>query len=168
MDLNDFFARLDGELRAEGMVCGPDVWLRVFRLIEQLKQDSDQKAHLADMRQLMLWLRPLFCRNPEEQARFSYIFEQCLTEKSADTAADNRITSTQQAIYHTVREKARKIGIYWWCGGVCALIVIRSSFFWYTAGGSATTRSTKTDNRKYKKGRRGNFCGRFSGRSPND
>lgn len=54
-------------LRAEGFACGPDVWLSVYRLLAQFKQ-KNKLPHDTD--QLRLLLGPLFCRNPEEQARF--------------------------------------------------------------------------------------------------
>jgi len=131
VNLNDFFTRLDGELRAEGMACGPDVWLRVFQLplVKQLMQKDANQVQLEEIRYLMLWLRPLFCRNPEEQARFSFLYEQCLTAKPASAAADNRIVSAQQAIYHTVRDNAKKVSIYWWCGGALVLALILAVLF---------------------------------------
>lgn len=78
MELNDFFSQLDVELRAEGMTYGPDVWLRVYQLVERLKQKGPLPE---DKRKLMPLMRPLFCRNPEEQARFAFLFEQCLTKE---------------------------------------------------------------------------------------
>ncbi len=91
MDIQDFRDRIDGLdalLRAENMPCGPDVWQLVFMLLRRLEQ---QNRLPDDAHQLAPLLGPLFCRNPEDQARFSVLFKQWLSDDAATIASVNRI-----------------------------------------------------------------------------
>ncbi|PZN72519.1 MAG: hypothetical protein DM484_24395, partial [Candidatus Methylumidiphilus alinenensis] len=78
MDIQNLYQSLhglDAKLRAEGMKSGPDVWLLVFRLLERLQQQGrlpDEPEGLVPL------LGPLFCRHPEDQARFPKLFDQWL------------------------------------------------------------------------------------------
>ncbi|MBX9894702.1 MAG: SUMF1/EgtB/PvdO family nonheme iron enzyme [Nitrosomonas sp.] len=119
--LKDFFAQLDAVLRAEDMMYGPDVWLRVHQLALRLNY---YHAPPADLRQLLPVLRPLFCRNPEEQARFAFLFEQCLSEKPQSLASVNRIDSPQQRAIDDSLEKAARIKRYWLWSGILLLIAL--------------------------------------------
>ncbi|MGZ0018025.1 SUMF1/EgtB/PvdO family nonheme iron enzyme [Nitrosomonas sp. wSCUT-2] len=121
--LKDFFAQLDAVLRAEDMMYGPDVWLRVHQLVLRLDY---YHAPPSDFRQLLPMLRPLFCRNPGEQQRFTFLFEQCLTanEKPQTLASVNRIDTPQQRAIDDSLEQAARIKRYWLWSGVLLLIVM--------------------------------------------
>lgn len=121
--LKDFFAQLDAALRAEDMMYGPDVWLRVHELALRLDY---YHAPPSDLRQLLPMLRPLFCRNPEEQQRFTFLFEQCLnaSEKPQNLTSVNRIDTPQQRAIDDSLEKAARIKRYWlWSGGLLLIVV---------------------------------------------
>lgn len=71
-------------------------------------------------------LRPLFCRNPEEQKRFTFLFEQCLSasEKPQNLASVNRIDTPQQRAIGESLAKAARIKRYWlWSGGLLLIIL---------------------------------------------
>lgn len=119
--LHDFFAKLDAALRAEGLVYGQDVWLRVHKLVLQLGfLDTPPE----DLHQIMPLLRPLFCRNPEEQQRFTFLFEQCLIEEPRNLASVNRIDSPQQQAINESLAKAVRIKRTWLWGGIVLLIAV--------------------------------------------
>lgn len=81
--------RLAALLQAEGMVCGPDVWLSVYRLLSRLREQGKLPQ---GAEQLKLLLGPLFCRNPEEQARFKVLFDQWWITQADVQASDNLAT----------------------------------------------------------------------------
>ncbi len=103
MDIEKFYAqrfpRLDRLLRDADMACGPDIWLLATQLLERLEQQGKlPKLEL----ELMPLLRPIFCRTPEEQARFPHLFEQCLIDKNKESvsiATVNRLVSTERGIF---------------------------------------------------------------------
>ena len=112
-------------LRAEGFACGPDVWLSVYRLLAQFKR-KNKLPHDTD--QLRLLLGPLFCRNPEEQARFKAIYERWWTIHTQATSADyqkdgqsdaftlsapNRLSAPGQAALIALRQKIKQVGRKW-------------------------------------------------------
>ena len=121
MELNDFFVRLDATLRREGMSYGPGVWLRVHQLINRLNY---HRSPPEDFHRLMLQLRPLFCRNPEEQRRFTFVFKQCLIETPHSLASVNQVASPGQRAIDQSLEKAKKINRYWLWGGAVLLLAV--------------------------------------------
>ncbi|WP_297323885.1 formylglycine-generating enzyme family protein [Nitrosomonas sp.] len=121
-DIHASLRRLDSLaalLHAEGMSCGPDVWLSVYRLLDHLKRQSRLPK---DIRQLAPVLGPLFCRNPEDQARFPVLFEQWLAMQDEHAAvkgdeftlaAVNQMTSPKQTTLAAVRSRVQKTGKVW-------------------------------------------------------
>jgi formylglycine-generating enzyme required for sulfatase activity len=112
MDIRHFYQNLhglDAKLRAEGMQYGPDVWLLVTRLLERLQQQGrlpDDPSALAPL------LGPLFCRYPEDQARFPAIFAEWLTG-APPAAAMNRVVSPQQQPIAGARANVRRAAWLW-------------------------------------------------------
>ncbi len=120
--------RLAALLQAEGMVCGPDVWLSVYRLLSRLREQGKLPQ---GAEQLKLLLGPLFCRNPEEQARFKVLFDQWWITQADVQASDNlatlprdtftlsaanRITSPVQTRLTRLQAKLTKISRAWIAG----------------------------------------------------
>ncbi len=134
--------RLAALLRAEGMPSGPDVWLSVYRLLDRLKQKDNNFPQ--DVDQFRLVLGPLFCRNPEEQARFKVLFEYWwvtqsdpvgLTSKDEPhndqftLAAHNRLASPAHAALHALHVKINKIGRAWLVGVVVLIAILMVALF---------------------------------------
>lgn len=148
MDIKKFYAqrfpKLDKLLREADMACGPDVWLLATQLLERLKQqDKLPKSEW----ELMPLLRPVFCRTPEEQARFPHLFEQCLNDKDKkriSIAAVNRLVSTEQGIFNALRTRVQKLDKYWWLVGIVLVIAFISVVVLYP---SEKDSSLITDNR---------------------
>ena len=118
MDIQNLYQSLhglDAKLRAEGMKSGPDVWLLVFRLLERLQQQGrlpDEPKGLVPL------LGPLFCRHPEDQARFPVIFEQWLGGPSL--ASFTHMASPEQQPITQARVKIRKAA---WMWSIVALVL---------------------------------------------
>jgi len=112
VNITAFRAKLDGFdaiLRREGMPTGPDVWQSVFLLLERLEQQGRLPN---DARELAPLLGPLFCRHPEEQARFPVLFEQWLAKGPA-LATVNRIEAPERTAILAVRAKLKRSAWYW-------------------------------------------------------
>ncbi len=130
MDIEKFYAqrfpRLDRLLRDADMACGPDIWLLATQLLERLEQQGKlPKLEL----ELMPLLRPIFCRTPEEQARFPHLFEQCLIDKGSgpvSIATVNRLVSTERGIFNALRSSVQKLDKYWWLVGILLVIAVIS------------------------------------------
>lgn len=140
MELNDFLARLDATLHSEGMSYGPGVWLRVHQLINRLNY---HRSPPKDFHQLMLQLRPLFCRNPEEQKRFTFLFEQSLVDTPHSLASVNQIASPYQRAIDKSLEKADKINRYWWWGGAVLLFALVAIIAWSWSSSQKTQEPSK-------------------------
>jgi hypothetical protein len=132
MDITAFRAqldRLDALLRIEGMACGPDVWQAVFRLLDRLQRQGRLPA---EAEQLAPLLEPLFCRHPEEQARFPLLFAQWLAgEKGAGLAAVNRAGSAEHATITTARRKAKRVGWLWGLSSLAMVAVLVTLLFYW-------------------------------------
>ncbi len=117
-------------LQAEGMACGPDVWLSVYRLWHRLKrQDRLPK----DIQQWAPMLGPLICRNPEDQARFPVLFQQWLAAQAihAVPAGDkftlagvNRLAAPAQTTFAALRSRVQKTGRVWLAGILTCLVTV--------------------------------------------
>jgi len=111
--LRNRFDGLDALLRAEGMACGVDVWQSVFLLLGRLERQGrlpDDASALASL------LGPLFCRNPEDQARFPVIFQQWLHDDAATVpavASVNRIHASGQTVRAALQARLKKAGRIW-------------------------------------------------------
>jgi formylglycine-generating enzyme required for sulfatase activity len=136
VDIRHFFSRIDelgAMLRAEGMAHGADVWLSVSRLLHRL----EQKGSLPDdARELAPLLGPLFCRNPEDQARFPVLFEQWLTGAgTASLAGQNRLVVPGRAALIAAQNEGRKIEKIWQAIGlmllVCVLVLAIVKVDWF-------------------------------------
>ncbi|WP_394808472.1 formylglycine-generating enzyme family protein [Nitrosomonas sp.] len=130
MDSREFYYshidELGALLRAEGMAHGVDVWLSVARLLNRLQQQDKLPKEASELAPL---LGPLFCRNPEEQARFSVLFEQWLKgENKSSLATENRISSPGRSAFVAAQEAAQKTQKIWIMGGI-ALIVCMITVF---------------------------------------
>ncbi len=128
MDIHSFRNRLDGLdalLRAENMLCGPDIWQLVFMLLKRLEQ---QNRLPDDAHQLAPLLGPLFCRNPEDQARFRVLFKQWLSDDVATIGSVNRVIVPQHATIAAARTWAQKVSRRWFAG-MSALIVMLIAVF---------------------------------------
>lgn len=117
MDIQSFRDRLDGLdtlLRNYGMGCGVDVWQSVFLLLTRL----EQQGRLPDNpRQLSPLLGPLFCRNPEEQARFPVLFEQWLNDgQGPSIATNNRLATPEQTVITDELAKIKRTDWFWTAG----------------------------------------------------
>ncbi len=112
MDIQNLYQSLhglDAKLRAGGMKTGPDVWLLVFRLLQRLQQQGclpDEPKALAPL------LGPLFCRHPEDQARFPVIFAEWLNG-GPSLASKNRVASPEQQQITQARVNIRKAAWMW-------------------------------------------------------
>ncbi|MFZ4701230.1 MAG: SUMF1/EgtB/PvdO family nonheme iron enzyme [Candidatus Methylumidiphilus sp.] len=112
MDIQNFYQQLpglDAKLRAEGMKSGPDVWLLVVRLLERLQQ-QDRLPN--EPKALIPLLGPLFCRYPEDQARFPVIFEEWLNG-GPSLASVVSVASPEQKQIAGARVKVRRAAWLW-------------------------------------------------------
>jgi hypothetical protein len=132
VDIHSFRDRLDGLdalLRDYGMGCGVDVWQSVFLLLARL----EQQGRLPDNpQQLAPLLGPLFCRNPEEQARFPVLFEQWLNDgQGPSIATNNRLVTPEQTVMTAERAKIKRTGWIWTIGILTLLAVyVAGILFW--------------------------------------
>jgi formylglycine-generating enzyme required for sulfatase activity len=132
VDIQSFRDRLkglDALLRNYGMGCGIDVWQSVFLLLEHLEQQSrlpDNPQQLAPL------LGPLFCRNPEDQARFPVLFEQWLNDgQGPSIATNNRFTTPEQPVMSAARAKINRSGWFWIAGSLTLLAILMVGIlFW--------------------------------------
>jgi formylglycine-generating enzyme required for sulfatase activity len=128
VNIKSFRAQLDGLdalLRAEGMPCGPDVWQSVFLLLDRLERQGRLPD---DARQLAPLLGPLFCRHPEEQARFPVLFTQWWSEGPA-LASINRVTAPEQAAIAAVRARVQRTGWFWLAGTLVLISILIAVLF---------------------------------------
>ncbi|AEJ01438.1 Sulphatase-modifying factor protein [Nitrosomonas sp. Is79A3] len=125
MDSRKFYSRIDGLgalLRAEGMAHGVDVWMSVARLLERLERQGRLPHDASDLAPL---LRPLFCRNPQDQARFPVLFEQWLKgESQSSLAKENRISSPGRSAFVAAQEAAQKTQKIWIMGGIALIVCV--------------------------------------------
>lgn len=125
MDSREFYSRIDEFgvlLRAEGMAHGVDVWLSVARLLNRLQQQNKLPEKASELAPL---LGPLFCRNPEEQARFPVLFEQWLKgESQSSLATENRISSPGRNAFNAAQEAAQKTQKIWIMGGIALIVCV--------------------------------------------
>lgn len=125
MDSREFYFRIDelgALLRAEGMAHGVDVWLSVARLLDHLERQGKLPP---DAKNLTPLLGPLFCRTPEEQARFPVLFEQWLNkEKQSSLASVNRITAPDRNALLAAQAAAQKTQKHWFIGGIALIICL--------------------------------------------
>lgn len=125
MDSREFYNRIDelgALLRAEGMAHGVDVWLSVARLLDRLER---QGKPLPDAKNLIPLLGPLFCRNPEEQARFPVLFEQWLNKgKQSSLASVNRITAPGRDALLAAQAAVQKTQKHWFIGGIALFVCL--------------------------------------------
>ncbi|MCP5242428.1 MAG: hypothetical protein H6940_03160 [Burkholderiales bacterium] len=118
-------------MRDAAISSSPDVWLLAVQLLERLKQQGGLPKQ---ERELMPLLRSIFCRTPEDQARFPYVFEQCLNDKKpVSIAAVNRLVSTEQDIFNALRDSVRRLDKYWWLTGILVVIAVFLVIVWYPA-----------------------------------
>ncbi len=122
MDSRTFYSRIDelgALLRAEGMAHGVDVWLSVARLFKRLEQQGKLPQDTSELAPL---LGPLFCRNPEEQARFPVLFAQWLNEEThSKLAAENRIDTPNRAALLAAQRAVQKYQKLWIAGSVAVI-----------------------------------------------
>lgn len=125
MDSRAFYSRIDNLgvlLRAEGMAHGVDVWLSVARLLERLERQGRLPHDASDLAPL---LGPLFCRNPQDQARFPVLFEQWLKgESQSSLATENRISSPGRSAFVAAQEAAQKTQKIWIMGGIALIVCV--------------------------------------------
>lgn len=125
MDSRAFYSRIDNLgvlLRAEGMAHGVDVWLSVARLLERLERQGRLPHDASDLAPL---LGPLFCRNPQDQARFPVLFEQWLKgENESSLATENRISSSGRSAFIAAQEAAQKTQKIWIMGGIALIVCV--------------------------------------------
>ena len=125
MDSREFYNRIDelgALLRAEGMAHGVDVWLSVARLLERLQQQDKLPKDVSELAPL---LGPLFCRNPEEQARFPVLFEQWLNpKKQSSLASVNRIIAPGKDALLATQAAAQKTQKHWFIGGIALFVCL--------------------------------------------
>lgn len=136
MDSQKFYSRIDelgALLRAEGMAHGVDVWLSVARLFKRLEQQDKLPQDASELAPL---LGPLFCRNPEEQARFPVLFAQWLNEEThSKLAAENRIDAPNRAALLAAQRAVQKYQKFWIAGSVAvifcmvALLIVKAEWF---------------------------------------
>lgn len=125
MNSAKLYSRIDelgALLRAAGMAHGVDVWLSVARLLKQLEERGKLPKDEKDWAPL---LGPLFCRNPEEQARFPVLFEQWLnpeTQPALETA--NRIAAPGRDALLAAQAAAQKSQKHWVMGGVAVFVCL--------------------------------------------
>ena len=130
-NLPAFSVRLDALLRAEGMRYGPDVWQSVAILLNRL-EDTGQLP--SDENQLAPLLGPIFCRHPEDQARFPLLFVQALADD--DTTSSPivdvcRIVAPDKAITNSLRSKAEMMGKHWFAATVLLIGILLAGYhFW--------------------------------------
>lgn len=134
------FAHLHSLLQAQGMACGPDVWLSVSRLCASL---HSRQALPSDAAGWSAILGPLFCRNPDEQARFPYVINQWLAqgtetpsqaEHALNTAIANahQIKSPGRDLFRAVRTKLQRINLRWWALLLLMLLAFLGWLYWPT------------------------------------
>ena len=125
MDSRAFYSRLDNLgtlLRAEGMAHGVDVWLSVARLLDRLERQGRLPHDASDLAPL---LGPLFCRNPQDQARFPVLFEQWLKgENKSSLATENRISAPGRSAFVAAQEAAQKTQKIWIMGGIALIVCV--------------------------------------------
>ncbi|MCB1984679.1 MAG: formylglycine-generating enzyme family protein, partial [Nitrosomonas sp.] len=125
MDIRAFYARIDdlgSLLRAEGMAHGVDVWLSAARLLDRLEQQNKLPKDASELAPL---LGPLFCKSPEEQARFPILYAQWLNgESSSMLAAQNCISGPGHDAFLTARTIAQQKQRIWIVSSIVLIICL--------------------------------------------
>ncbi len=82
-----------------------------------------------DARELAPLLGPLFCRNPEEQARFPVLFKQWLNPETQPALASvNRIAAPGRDALLAAQAVAQKSQKFWIMGGVVVIVCLLALF----------------------------------------
>jgi len=119
------YARIDelgALLRAAGMAHGVDVWLSVARLLKQLEERGKLPKDEKDLAPL---LGPLFCRNPEEQARFPVLFEQWLNRETQPVLETvNRTAAPGRDALLAAQAAVQKTQKHWVMGAIVLFVCL--------------------------------------------
>ncbi len=119
---------LDALLRAEGFAHGSDRWLNVHDLLARKAGRGGLPEDPSGMR---LLLAPLFCRSPEEQARFAGVFQRWL-EQVAPPGEKESVTPEPPVEQERRKTRRHPITAFWpYLMGVMVLLAGGAWLIWY-------------------------------------